>query len=429
MNPQAALNPASFDWGTRWSAGLDAGRQEREQSQLAQLMSGAFKSGNYDGEGGLSALLAEQGDVGGALKVREYAGQMDAQKAQQLRDEELDAASAAYQIASEHQDPRQRFMAVQKAAPYFAERGLDFGELSGPDQFSDEAMQTVATYLRTNGMLDEPAQPEMKPSYQTFDADGDGVNDKVSVYPDGRQEVLGPVARAPKSDYGTVVDPRTGMVYSGAGASQFMRNDASQIAKSEDEAGKAQAIMDLYQDAKDLIDGGLQTGLLGPARSMGSRMLAELGHEGNVLGVSADDAPSYEQMTAVSKELGARTLELFGGSDTEKELQVALQTNPQIDKRPEANLGILERKMRAAQILMQRPGFERDWVARYGSLMFRDDQDRSFSQVWMDYQADTWGRTNDATNKETGEEVVGDDRLHDFSQASDEDLVRVLGGQ
>lgn len=109
----------------------------------------------------------------------------------------------------------------------------------------------------------------------------------------------------------------------------------------------------------------------------------------------------YEELTALSKELGAETLQLFGGSDTDKELQVAIATNPNEDNTIRSNINIVNRKLRAAQIIQARPEFETQWVNEYGSLKALNSAGETFGKAWRNFQKDTFKETADTVDSAT----------------------------
>jgi hypothetical protein len=142
------------------------------------MISDAFQGERYDGPGGLAGILAQEGDLSGAMQMRQMGQQLASRMKADADERELLSASIAYQIATEHADPVARFEAVQRAAPYFTQKGIDFGELSGPEQFSDDALGAVGTYLRSRGVL-AADKPEggftLSPGQMRFDARGNPI--------------------------------------------------------------------------------------------------------------------------------------------------------------------------------------------------------------------------------------------------------------
>jgi hypothetical protein len=94
----------------------------------------------------------------------------------------------------------------------------------------------------------------------------------------------------------------------------------------------------------------------------------------------------FEELDSISKEIGAQTLKLFGGSDTEKELQVAIRTGILPSDTRESNRNKLERKLAAVEVLQKKPSLQTDWINENGSILRKNNQGQSFSESWRDYQ-------------------------------------------
>lgn len=104
---------------------------------------------------------------------------------------------------------------------------------------------------------------------------------------------------------------------------------------------------------------------------------------------------NFQELESISKELGARTLQLFGGSDTDKELKVAIETNIQPGKLDQANRNIVDRKLKAIEILKEKPNQQIQWINDNGSILKRNQYGETFNDFWKNYQ-----RTN-FSNKST----------------------------
>ncbi len=139
----------------------------------------------------------------------------------------------------------------------------------------------------------------------------------------------------------------------------------------------------------DEAEGALQafpTGFAGNIRGAGRQVAAALGVEG------ADQAAQgYETISRLSKELGAEGLKQFGGSDTQMELKVAIETAIDPNARPESNRRVIEQKRTAMQIIAEKPTFMEQYRAANGTM-------EGFEKAWMDYQKQQWdaykGRAN-----------------------------------
>ena len=162
--------------------------------------------------------------------------------------------------------------------------------------------------------------------------------------------------------------------------------DATQVQKSREASDAAEPTKQLLQRASELLD-GIDTGTFAGVTKGAQSVLADLGVD-----ASKDVAARLTEFDSISKELGAQALQLFGGSDTEKELEVAIRTSPSLDKTEGANRAIIERKMRAIEILQTKPDFEAQWLQKNGSFVNPDkDTGEFFNKSWRRYQAESFG--------------------------------------
>jgi len=171
----------------------------------------------------------------------------------------------------------------------------------------------------------------------------------------------------------------------GLGAAEGMRKnlnkeDAADVSAAREQSDKAVQLQRKLKTMEHMMDNGFDTGLLAPVRAFGSKVGAATGL------TDGANASEYETFKAISLELGAETLQLFGGSDTEKELEVALRTNPLPTNQEDANRNIINRKVKASSILQQKPVFQEEWLTANGSLTARDVNGRSFSDAWLGRQ-------------------------------------------
>jgi hypothetical protein len=161
---------------------------------------------------------------------------------------------------------------------------------------------------------------------------------------------------------------------------KFSPRDEIRIQKAS-EAGSAAV------DARMLLDS---------FDTMMDKYKGRLGAAGTIYGESKrwtndnELAADYETMDAWSKELGAKTLQLFGGSDTEKELEVAIRTNPSVNKTYQANKNIINQKRAALAIAENLQPFQEEWMADNGSLLARNKKGETFSTAWKRYQRENF---------------------------------------
>jgi hypothetical protein len=192
---------------------------------------------------------------------------------------------------------------------------------------------------------------------------------------------------------------------------KLSEQDAKQVQASREASGKAERSRDLLDRAKELLP-QINTGMGTELVKTLNQGLAMLGSEN-----AEKRASLLEEFSAISKELGAQSLQLFGGSDTERELEVAIQTNPEPGKTDTANKRITQRKLRAIEILQSKPDFESQWLQRNNSLVNPDvNTGEYFGRAWRRYQKESFGTDSQdssgamegqaATNPQTGQKII-----------------------
>ncbi len=201
----------------------------------------------------------------------------------------------------------------------------------------------------------------------------------------------------------------TSQKYFGKANSQ---NDAKQLDEALTVSIKAQAANAQNDRWLNLLDEGMKTGLGSPlATSLGQASVA-LGQFG--LGIPfADDDRLQNEITqretavAISSEMGAARLEMFGGNDSERELLVALAMAPGVDKSREGNYRILRNNKIATKILANRHNFMQRWISSNDSLNNQNEQGLTFSQAWGRYQREEFKKAGGKINRSDYNEVGG----------------------
>lgn len=165
--------------------------------------------------------------------------------------------------------------------------------------------------------------------------------------------------------------------------------DQMRMNKSQEAADAAAGVEQLMGEASGILS-KYETSKAAP-------IVGKFGQITNAIGLASDDTKKrvtdYESLDKISKDLGVQTLKQFGGNDTDKELQVAIQTNIDPEATVEANMNTIKRKVTAAQILQQKPDFEAQWVAKAGGLNNLDPETgQSFGSAWRDFQKSTWSQ-------------------------------------
>jgi len=201
----------------------------------------------------------------------------------------------------------------------------------------------------------------------------------------------------------------TSQKYFGKANSQ---NDAEQLDEALTVSIKAQAANAQNDRWLNLLDEGMKTGLGSSlATSLGQASVG-LGQFG--LGIPfADDEMLQNEITqretavAISSEMGAARLEMFGGNDSERELLVALAMAPGIDKSREGNYRILRNNKIATKILANRHNFMQRWISSNDSLNNQNEQGLTFSQAWGKYQREEFKKAGGKINRSDYNEVGG----------------------
>lgn len=209
--------------------------------------------------------------------------------------------------------------------------------------------------------------------------------DQMSAY---QAAMLGLQNQKFQAEYPT--DPNTGLPKK---EQKISVRDEMRMAKSEEGAQAAQRVEQLASEARDIL-GRYETNRAAPIIGGFNRILAATPLASAETKKAATD---YESLDRISKELGVQTLAQFGGNDTDKELQVAIQSNVDPSATVETNLATINRKLAAANILQQKPDFEAKWVAKNGGLNRLDrDTGRSFQSEWLAMQREMYKNATQA---------------------------------
>jgi len=156
------------------------------------------------------------------------------------------------------------------------------------------------------------------------------------------------------------------------------KQDVKDLASAREAVASSFPIIQALSQARDVLSSdNFSTGSLSSLRGNFLRLGATLGVEGLV-----DAASDFEIINKVGKQLGIQTVSLLGGSDTERELAVAIETNVSADKTPKTNRRLLSEKIAAIDVIVQRPQFLEAWLSRHGSTLSTDEDGQNFSQAW-----------------------------------------------
>lgn len=317
-------------------------------------------------------------------------------QAQALADEkERKYAANGYEVMSQL-PPEKRSMAWQQWIQTGVQQGIDMQGV--PTQYDDSLLQKLAFQ---GGDVKSPKQltptklermfnlrdslPENDPRIKTVDAaiakeTSRGKGTSFSVGPDGAFNFTQGGDLGPSLGNPDTLNKETS------------KKDATQIQDSREASNKAEASRNLLSRAREILP-QIETSKAAGFTKFLNQGLSMVGSAR-----AEERAALLEEYDAISKELGAQSLQLFGGSDTEKELEVAIRTNPELNKTNTANERITQRKLRAIEVLQSRPDFESQWLQRNGSLINPDaNTGEYFGKAWRRYQKESFGETASAS--------------------------------
>jgi len=152
-----------------------------------------------------------------------------------------------------------------------------------------------------------------------------------------------------------------------------LSNNASNRLSSEvlgdslQDAGATDRAYSLLRQAEGIIKrGNLNTGALNRVRTNVAAIADELPPFSGLI----DDAKlaDSEQFRAINNQLAAAMLEMFGGSDTERELQISVMSNIGPDLSDETNRAMLPLAIQFVEVQRQKPEFQSQWIENYGGV-------------------------------------------------------------
>ena len=221
-------------------------------------------------------------------------------------------------------------------------------------------------------------------------------------------------------------------------AKEYGKEQAKALADAESKAQIAVAANRSFTEWEGYLNQGMETG---PGRGLSIDLPARASDfiqslPGNVPFVEGlpgvDDEKLQLQLArrgaadALSKEMGARRLEMFGGNDSERELLVSLLMNPSIDKTVEENRLIIKNNKAANQALIARPAFVKAWIKENGGLGNADKQGKSFEEQWSKKQLQDFkkfgGKVREQDLKFFSPQI-------DAFYSSNKDIVNVFGDE
>ena len=173
--------------------------------------------------------------------------------------------------------------------------------------------------------------------------------------------------------------------------------DGKTLAAISTEASAAGKIAATLRAAQPAIEQGFTGPAFGAQRMVAGvasvvpfyqRASSFLGGEDRI----ANNINVYDRIDQASKISGIEALKGIGGSDTERELQTAIQTGVSPDLLPEENKRRMRSQIRAAEILGDKEEMAAQYLQTYGTLAPQSlpQGTPSFQSVWRKYQRQQW---------------------------------------
>lgn len=327
--------------------------------------------------------------AGGAQGMQAYQGALEGQQSRQMRQMQMDEikrkqAEAERQRAILEQIGSQPIVDRAQLAQQLIKAGqVDEGVkmlTERPEKQPDWMNPEYEAHLKRvdeNKANLQPKKDWMNPEYEAYQKRIEKY--KADLHQRGTQ-----VGAQPKSKIST--------------------SDARSIDRSAKMSESSNSALGLLNQA-DLLYGKYNSSRAEPILGKASRLAAAVG-----IG-DPKRASDYEIGEQISKDLGVIKLGLIGGSDTERELQVAIDTSPSPDKTVETNKKIIENSRRAIEILQAEPDFKSEWVEKNGSLLAKDiETGERYGSAWRKYQRENFTKENPQNEPRTDEsKVVGYD--------------------
>ena len=355
-----------------------------DEAQRAFMINAGLKLAMGDSTRDLSARLAES--------LGQGVGAMQASRASDIKQQQIQAKSKIEQMALEQEGLADRF--TQRRAMLGEERAVSAEEraVSAEERaLEDQAMQAAKQRAAEKKLDRVPSvylagQPVFK-NYQGETVFIDGT----PLSPDQEARVS-----RPRAEGGSIIfDQETGQMRVAPGANRYRsKADADFGQALRESVNEAEPVLQSLDSMSQLLDEGIKTGRgTGLQRGFGS---AVEGVE-NLLGVDIPQTEGAETQAQFGdlfdtyrKRQGIENLRSFGGSDTERELQVSLEIQPSLKYSNAVNRAIIANKKAAVRILAEKETFYNNWYNKYGSFDAQDESGMASGESWRKYQRDNF---------------------------------------
>ena len=413
-----------------------------DEAQKAFMINAGLRLAMGDSTKNLSSRLAEA--------LGQGVGAMQSSRASDIKKQQIQAKSQIEQLALEQEGLADRFGQTKDIATLQKQQQqLDFDiERAGFDD--DFARQRID--IQQQGIDLQQEGLELTTDIRT-------LNRYQKLVKEGDVEGAAYLKRIMNKNEAqsggmTIYDPATGKPIFQSGkvnavpggapsdmtsfAKQYGKEQAKSLSDAESKAQIAVAANRSFTEWEAYLDQGMETG---PGRGISIDLAARTSDfiqslPGNVPLVEGlpgyDDEKLEFQLArrgaadALSKEMGARRLEMFGGNDSERELLVSLLMNPSIDKTVAENRLIIKNNKAANQALIARPAFVKAWIKENGGLGNADKQGKSFEAQWSRKQLQDFKKFG---GKVREEDLKFFSPQIDTFYSSNKDIVNVFGDE
>jgi hypothetical protein len=135
------------------------------------------------------------------------------------------------------------------------------------------------------------------------------------------------------------------------------------------------------------------------------------------------DSSTYQAATAITSRLGLDVSSMLKGQTSDKDVARSLLTVPSFSNEPSANKKIIKNQKAAFGVVSESPSFISQWRKNYGSTIGVDEQNRTFDEAYLDWQAKRFkelgGKKEDnipTSNNVSVESLSDDELLQQLSQ-------------
>lgn len=182
---------------------------------------------------------------------------------------------------------------------------------------------------------------------------------------------------------GSRVMPQKSGTTVNVGGKQVTKTDEKYIEGLDKKTIDARNTLPLIHRAREILDSGFETNAFAPVKSL----MQKGGNLATMGGYKPKNLVQAEEFKSISHKIAMQAMQLLGGSDTERELKISIDTGISQGKLEESNRAILKLAEEVLMLPIIESEFANDWLANYGTkLGTRDQQGRSYNKAFEDYR-------------------------------------------